>query len=50
MIVLQKQTNELETLQPPEYEPKAAGLKTHLDKVKSRLEFLRGKRRTYMRQ
>ena len=48
--VLQKQINELETLQPPEYEQKVAGLKAQLDKVKSRLEFLRGKRRTYMRQ
>ena len=48
--LLQKQINELETLQPPEYEQKVAGLKAQLDKVKSRLEFLRGKRRTYMRQ
>ena len=48
--VLQKQISELETLQPPEYEQKVAGLKAQLDKVKSRLEFLRGKRRTYMRQ
>ena len=48
--VLQKQISELETLQPPEYEQKVAGLKTQLDMVKSRLEFLRGKRRTYMRQ
>ena len=29
---------------------KVAGIKAQLDKVKSRLEFLRGKRRTYMRQ
>ena len=48
--LLQKQINELETLQPPEYEQKVAGIKAQLDKVKSRLEFLRGKRRTYMRQ
>ena len=50
VMVLQKQIKELETLQPPEYEQKVAGLKAQLDKVKSRLEFLRGKRRTYMRQ
>jgi hypothetical protein len=50
VMVLQKQIKELETLQPPEYEQKVAGLKAQLDKVKSRLEFLRGKHRTCMRQ
>ena len=50
VAILQEQINEPETLPPPEYEQKVAGLKAHLDKVKSRLEFLRGKRRTYMRQ
>ena len=50
VAILQKQINELETLQPPGYEQKVADLKAQLDKVKSRLEFLRGKRRTHMRQ
>ena len=50
VAILQKQINELETLQPPEYEQNVASLKTEFDNVKSRLEFLRGKRRTYMRQ
>ena len=50
VAILRKQINELETLQPPGYEQKVAGLRAQLDKVKSRLEFLRGKHKTYVRQ
>ena len=50
VIVLQKQINRLETLQPPGYEQKVADPKAQLEQVKSRLEFLLGKRRTHMRQ